>query len=102
VVDLVRAADYSPLPSPWGNPAARLGGREVAVVRASRTDTPADQATGCVGPARGGARLVAAADEWVAVERIRVDGQRADPLDALPEGERFELESAEPLPRARL
>jgi hypothetical protein len=55
-----------------------------------------------VGPAHGAARLVAAADEWVAVERIRVDGQRADPLDALPEGERFELEAAEPLPRARL
>ena len=102
IVDLVRAADYSPLPSPWGNPVAMLGGREVAVVRASRTDAPADQAAGCVGPARAGARLVAAADEWVAVKRVRVDGARADPIEALPEGERFELVAAERYSRATL
>jgi methionyl-tRNA formyltransferase len=102
VVDLVRAADYTPLPSPWGNPVARLAGREVAVVRASRTDIAADRAAGYVGPSRAGARLVAAADEWVAVERIRVHGKRADPVEALPEGERFELTSDERLSGARL
>ena len=61
------------------------------MIRAGPTGARTGRAPGSVGPARGPARLVASGDDWVAVERIRLDGERADPLEALPEGERFEL-----------
>ena len=85
VVDLVRASDYSPFRSPWGRPATRLEGREVEVLRASLTGLAADEPPGTVG--REG--VVASADEWVALERIMVDGERADPVEVLQPGTRF-------------
>ena len=85
LVDLVRASDYSPFPSPWGHPSARLDDREVRVIRATTTGLGADDPPGMVG--RQGA--VAAADEWVALERILVDGERADPGEILHPGMRF-------------
>jgi hypothetical protein len=87
VVDLVRAADFSPLPSPWGHPRATLGGQELELVRLAATGEPAAEPPGSVGP---GAR-VAAADEWVAVERLRSDGRTVDPAQALRPGDRFDL-----------
>ena len=86
IVDLVRASDYSPFPSPWGHPCARLEGREVEVMRASATGLAVDEPPGSVGP-QG---VVAAIDEWVVLERILVDGQRANPEEVLQAGMRFE------------
>jgi UDP-4-amino-4-deoxy-L-arabinose formyltransferase/UDP-glucuronic acid dehydrogenase (UDP-4-keto-hexauronic acid decarboxylating) len=34
IINFVRAADYSPFPSPWRNPRSRMGDREVAFVKA--------------------------------------------------------------------
>ena len=86
VADLVRAADFSPLPSPWGHPRATLAGRELEFLRVSLTGETADAPAGTVG---AGGR-VAAADEWVMVERVRAAGQSAEPAKALPQGLRFD------------
>jgi methionyl-tRNA formyltransferase len=91
VVDLVRAADYSPYPSPWGMFATRVGGAEVAVVRASRTGEPADAPAGAIGAARGEAVAVSAGDEWVLVEHTRRVEEDVPPTAALPQGRRCEL-----------
>jgi methionyl-tRNA formyltransferase len=87
VVDFVRACDYRPFPSPWGEPAARLDGREVAILKASRTGEPAADAPGTIGRISDRDAMVAAADEWVRVHRIRVDGSVVDAGEALA-GER--------------
>lgn len=86
LVDLVRAADYSPFDSPWGHPVATLGGRPLEVVRISRTGEPAGQPPGTVGT--GG--NVAAADEWVGIERLKEGGRTVDPAEVLPPGDRFD------------
>lgn len=86
IADLVRAADYRPFRSPWGHPVTRLDdGRELAIVRAAPTGEPVDAPPGVV---RDGAH-VAAADEWVAVHELHVDGRPADPAAVLTAGARL-------------
>jgi UDP-4-amino-4-deoxy-L-arabinose formyltransferase/UDP-glucuronic acid dehydrogenase (UDP-4-keto-hexauronic acid decarboxylating) len=75
IVNLVRASDYFPFPSPWGSPTTRLAGDELGVLKASLTGRRCDEEPGTVGEtAEGGGILVAAADEWVLVERLVADG----------------------------
>jgi methionyl-tRNA formyltransferase len=70
-VDLVRASDYGPFPSPWGRPRTRTDDGELEVLAAATTGDPADAEPGTVGEPNGDAIRVAAGDEWVLVERIR-------------------------------
>lgn len=89
VVDLVRAADYRPFPSPWGTPSARLDGHEIEIAAVAATGVASDAPAGCVGAHDGNGVLVAAADEWVRVERLRCDGRPARPQDVLNLGAKF-------------
>jgi UDP-4-amino-4-deoxy-L-arabinose formyltransferase/UDP-glucuronic acid dehydrogenase (UDP-4-keto-hexauronic acid decarboxylating) len=88
IADLVRAADFSPLRSPWGHPGATLDGRELEIVRVTATGEVAYVPPGSIGPDC----RVAAADEWLRVERLRVDGRSQDPAEVLEPGARFQLE----------
>ena len=82
IVDLVRACDYGPWPSPWGRPRTLADGVEVEILRAAETGEPTDRSSGTVGAAEDGTVLVAAADEWVRVVRVRA-GRAAAPAAAL-------------------
>jgi methionyl-tRNA formyltransferase len=88
VVDLVRAADYSPYPSPWGTFVTSVAGEEVAVVRVSRPGERADAPAGTIGAPRGEAVPVSAGDEWVLVEHARREDADVSPPRVLPEGGR--------------
>lgn len=87
IVDLIRAADYLPFPSPWGTPTTKLAGRELAVLKASRTGEPTNAPPGTLGEELDGGVLVAADDEWVLVERVRIgDAKPARAADVLARG----------------
>jgi UDP-4-amino-4-deoxy-L-arabinose formyltransferase/UDP-glucuronic acid dehydrogenase (UDP-4-keto-hexauronic acid decarboxylating) len=74
----VRAADYHPLPSPWGHPLAIVEGREVRVARTVRTGRNCDRPPGSV--QRGaGVVEVATGDEWLVLKRIKVGNEYVDP-----------------------
>jgi methionyl-tRNA formyltransferase len=75
IVDLVRAADYFPFPSPWGIPTTRLGEAELGVIKTSRTGIAATRPPGSVASDAEGGVVVAAADEWVRVERVLSEGK---------------------------
>jgi methionyl-tRNA formyltransferase len=90
IIDLVRAADYSPFRSPWGWPRTTLDGQEVEITRVSATGEPAAARPGVVGDERGLGVLVAAVDEWVLVERIRCEGVACHPAAALTPGRPFD------------
>lgn len=79
VVNFVRACEYSPLPSPWGHPRARLGERDIAIVKASRTGEPTTEAPGTVGRGQGSGVRVACRDEWIFVHRVMIDGEHVNP-----------------------
>lgn len=86
VVDLVRAADYAPFPSPWGSFRTKVGGEELSIVRVAATGEAADAPAGAIGAAREDAVLVSAGDEWVLVERVRRGDESVPPASVLPEG----------------
>ena len=90
VVDFVRACDYFPFPSPWGLPEARLDGRTLAVTKAGRTGAPAEEAPGSVGEPDADGVRVAAADEWVVVTRLHVEGKAQPAAEVLEAGMRFD------------
>jgi methionyl-tRNA formyltransferase len=75
IVNLVRACDFVPFPSPWGHPAAQLAGRETRIVKATLTHEPAHEPPGTVRALAGGDIAVAARDEWVTVQRVLVNGR---------------------------
>jgi methionyl-tRNA formyltransferase len=75
IVNLVRASDYFPFPSPWGTPTARLGDAELGIVKASLTGAASDVPPGTVGETDERGVLAAAADEWVRIERVLADGK---------------------------
>ncbi|RMG45604.1 MAG: methionyl-tRNA formyltransferase [Acidobacteria bacterium] len=85
----IRAADYYPLPSPWGHPRARLAGEPLGVVRAEPADGPEGAAPGTV-LAEGGAWRVACGDGWLALRLVHWRGRYGPPEKLLPPAERLE------------
>jgi methionyl-tRNA formyltransferase len=93
IVNFVRACDYFPFRSPWGHPTTRLDERELGVVKACRTHLPADAAPGTVGKPSDTGSLVAGADEWVLVKKLKVGGKYLAATDILKSGDRLETSS---------
>jgi UDP-4-amino-4-deoxy-L-arabinose formyltransferase/UDP-glucuronic acid dehydrogenase (UDP-4-keto-hexauronic acid decarboxylating) len=93
IFNFVRAADYSPFPSPWRNPRSRMGDQEVAFVKTTLTGWPSDATPGRIGRSDAGQVWVASADEWVEVSRLMVNGRSADAAEVLKPGERLEWNS---------
>ena len=83
IAAFVRACDYFPFSSPWGHPIAQAGGRRFAVLSAKLTGDETVAPPGTVGELEGSAVRLAAADEWILIRRVAVDGQVADAADVL-------------------
>jgi UDP-4-amino-4-deoxy-L-arabinose formyltransferase/UDP-glucuronic acid dehydrogenase (UDP-4-keto-hexauronic acid decarboxylating) len=90
IVNLARACDYYPFPSPWGFPRARLGEREVGVIKARLTGESCDMAPGTVGRLATPAVQVACADEWIWVDKALLEGRYLPAADILPSGARLD------------
>jgi methionyl-tRNA formyltransferase len=90
LVDLVRACDYFPFPSPWGQPLARLGDRDLGVLKTSRAAEPSDAPPGTVREAPGEAVAVATGDEWIHLHRVQLNGRPAPAAEVLEPGIRLE------------
>jgi methionyl-tRNA formyltransferase len=89
VVDFIRACDYFPFASPWGIPKARLGARELGILKASLTHSPASEPPGTVDGASNRAIRVAAGDEWILLHRLQADGRPRDAAEVLEPGQRL-------------
>lgn len=90
IVNLARACDYYPFPSPWGSPRARLGEREIGVIKARLTGESCDAAPGTVGRIAWPAVQVACADEWIWVDKALVGGRYLPAADILQSGARLD------------
>jgi methionyl-tRNA formyltransferase len=96
IVNFVRACDYSPFLSPWGLPRATWEDREIAVVKADRTHQSCSDSPGTVGRCDDSGVLVATADEWISVRRLKIDGMYVAPQGLLHPGARLQAGSTEP------
>jgi methionyl-tRNA formyltransferase len=83
ILRFVRAADYSPFPSPWGHPRASLGGLNVGIAKAARTGVGAAQPAGTVAEVSDAGATVATGDELVLVQRLWMEGNYFKPTQLL-------------------
>ncbi len=83
VVNQIRAADYSPFPSPWGHPVSLCDRESIGFVRATATVVSTGRPPGTVGSPTDRGVLVAAADSWVDVECIEHNGTRQKASEGL-------------------
>jgi methionyl-tRNA formyltransferase len=90
IVNLARACDYYPFPSPWGSPRARLGEQEIGVIKARLTGESCDAAPGKVGRLAETAVQVACADEWIWVDKTLIGGKYLPAADILQSGARLD------------
>ncbi len=90
VYNLVRAADYSPYRSPWITPRSIMGDQEIGFVKVTLTGKSCGAQPGIIGKSEGEYVMVACSDEWVAVNKLIVDGKHISPPAILRPGEQFE------------
>jgi methionyl-tRNA formyltransferase len=85
----VRASDYYPLPSPWGYPKAKLGEQDIGLMKVTKTGVSTDSVAGNVKEHEGTIWL-ATRDEWLAVQKVQVDGKVVDAKSVLQDGQRLQ------------
>jgi len=91
VLNFIRACDYLPFASPWGHPRASIAGRELSVLKAVRTGERTSDTPGKIGPRVGDEVLVASADEWVRLRRVRIGASVLPSGHFLQPGQQFDL-----------
>jgi len=93
IVNFVRACDFFPFHSPWGHPHTILetmsGAQEISVVKARLTGELCDRSPGTVGEFVGPGVKIACGDEWIIVNKVRVEGRYMNSADALKPGGRL-------------
>jgi methionyl-tRNA formyltransferase len=93
IVNFVRACDFFPFHSPWGHPQTILGtisgAQEIGVVKACLTGEQCDVSPGTVGEVVGSGVKIACGDEWIIVNKLKVEGRYVNPADVLKPGNRL-------------
>jgi methionyl-tRNA formyltransferase len=89
VVNFMRACDLFPFRSPWGYPRAKIGEREIAIVKACLSRR-CGMVPGTVGQRVGPAMQVACADEWILVQRVICEGHYLDSAEVPKPGDQLD------------
>lgn len=86
----IRAADYHPMPSPWGHPETAQNGRSLQIVKVERSGRRCDVAPGSLAMSEEGTLEVATGDEWLIIKRALQDGAILAPADLLGAGKHLD------------
>jgi methionyl-tRNA formyltransferase len=93
IVNFVRACDFFPFHSPWGHPQTILGTmsnpQEICVVKACLTGERCDVSPGTVGDVVRPGVKISCGDEWIIVNKLKVEGRYVNPADVLKQGSRL-------------
>ena len=71
----IRACNYSPFPSPWGEPKTRLQKTEISILKISLSNVRCNEVPGRVGQMIDGKTAIAAADSWILVDKCKIEGK---------------------------
>lgn len=83
----VRACNYSPFPSPWGEPKSRRGATEISILKTTLSNKVCDEVPGTIGRMIDDKKAIATADHWILVERCKVDGETKAADSVLNQGD---------------
>jgi methionyl-tRNA formyltransferase len=93
IINFVRACDFFPFPSPWGHPQTILesmsGEKEIGVVKACLSGERCDRSPGTVEEVVGSGVKVACGDEWIVVNKLKVEGRYVNSAEVLKPGSRL-------------
>jgi methionyl-tRNA formyltransferase len=93
IVNFVRACDFFPFHSPWGHPQTILGtmsgAQEIGVVKACLTGERCDVSPGTVGDVIRPGVKISCGDEWIIVNKLKVEGRYVNSADVLKQGSRL-------------
>jgi UDP-4-amino-4-deoxy-L-arabinose formyltransferase/UDP-glucuronic acid dehydrogenase (UDP-4-keto-hexauronic acid decarboxylating) len=90
VLAFVRAFDFYPFPSPWGHPHTACDDLVVSVIKAAPTGAATSALPGTLRRGAGDTLEVATADEWVALDLLRVTGRFVKAGEVLVPGARLQ------------
>lgn len=83
----VRACNYSPFPSPWGEPKSRNGATEISILKTTISNKTCDEDPGTVRRMIDGRTAIATANHWILVDRCKVDGETRTAASVLNPGD---------------
>jgi methionyl-tRNA formyltransferase len=86
IAGLVRACNYAPYVSPWGQAHARCRGQRVDIIDVAHTGVACDARPGVLRSPAPPAVDVATGDEWLRVRSVRHDGRALPPAMLLEAG----------------
>lgn len=69
----VRACNYLPFPSPWGEPKTRLREKEISILKTTLSNKVCHETPGTVGQMIDEKTAIATADHWLLVDKCKVD-----------------------------
>ncbi|HAC16529.1 MAG TPA: hypothetical protein DCE78_11385 [Bacteroidetes bacterium] len=85
----VRACNYAPFPSPWGEPKTSLKNKEISIFKTEISNELCHVTPGTIGPEIGGKAAISTADYWILVERCKVGGQFVPAVSILTDGDKL-------------
>lgn len=85
----VRACNYSPFPSPWGEPKSRYGNKEITILKTTLSNKVCNEAPGTVGQMIDGKTAIATADDWILVDKCKADGKSVVAASFLTPGDKL-------------
>lgn len=83
----VRACNYSPFTSPWGEPKAKLKNTEIAILKTEVSSIECDKKPGTVSENVKGEISVATNDFWILITKCKLNGKSILPSDLFESGD---------------
>lgn len=71
----VRACNYAPFPSPWGDPKTRMGDTVISILKTTLSNKSCQEPPGTVRLMLDGRTAISTADNWILIDKCKVAGK---------------------------
>lgn len=83
----IRACNYSPFQSPWGEPKTRLENQEISILKTTLSNKICEEVPGTVGKMIDGKTAIATADQWILIDKCKVGKETVSAASFLSPGD---------------
>ena len=85
----VRACNYSPFPSPWGEPKTKWGNKKISILKTELSNKICSEVPGTVGRIIDGKAAIATGDDWILVAKCKLTGENVLASSFLKHGDKL-------------